>query len=311
MFDNRVLIMADLEGLRKQLIKSAKESVRREFSGSDVHAFNAVNLLDDLDRVFNLMAEHCIEWHAVHFPELKELVSDNELILRLIAELGGRENFGQETVEAIVGDDELAGEISKAVNSSMGSKISEKDLKQVSTLAVNALRVKDQRKALEDYVDDLMLQTAPNLSQVAGSLLAARLIARAGSLRQLALMPSSAVQLLGAEKALFRHLRSKRKALPPKHGLIFQHSLIQQLKTWQRGSMARALAGKISIAARKDFFNMKENISGELQNGLQERFEKLEKKKEPARKPSVERFSRENPMRRPFRNFASFKKRKK
>jgi len=282
--------------LRRQLLKSAKEGVRLEFSGKDFPIVKAIGVLDDLDRVFNLMAEHCISWHSMHFPELKEFVSDNDQLLRLISELGKREEFEEENILKILGDEELAEKLSKAAKDSMGSDISEKDLAQISELAVNALRIKEERKKTEDFVEAKISGLAPNFSQVAGTLLAARLLAKAGSLKALALMPSSKMQTLGAEKALFRHLRTKGKALPPKYGLIFQHSLIQQLKPWQQGGMARSLAGKISIAVRKDFFNDKPKADSALNDKLQSRFSALEKKKQGVKKKTPEKFSRENPM---------------
>lgn len=289
--------VSSLENLRKGLIRKARESVRQELSGKEVHVVKAVGLLEDLDRIFNLLSEHCIEWYSVYFPELKESISDNEVLLKLIAELGSRENFEEEDTIAIVGDKETASEISKTSETSMGAELSEKDLMQISILAVNALKVKEERKNLEGYVEELMLETAPNLSQIAGSLLGAKLIAKANGLRALALMHSSAVQLLGAEKALFRHLKSHKRALPPKFGFIFQHSLVQQAKPAHKGAMARSLAGKISIAARRDFFSKgKERIDSELQSGLQERFGQLQKLPEKQKKKIQGSFSRENPM---------------
>lgn len=285
-----------LGALRKQLLKSAREGVRQEFSGKDFHIVKAIGLLDDLDRMFNLMAEHCISWHSSHFPELKELVTDNEQMLRLISELGKRENFEQENVSEILGDEDLAERVGKASASSMGSEVSEKELSQFSVLAVNALKLKEERKSIEDFVSEKMNSLAPNFSQLAGSLLAARLLAKAGSLKSLALMPASKIQTLGAEKALFRHLRTRGKALPPKYGLIFQHSLIQQLKPWQQGSMARSLAGKISIAVKKDFFSKEPKPDNSLNDSLQLRFNDLGKKKQPVKKSQDGKFSRENPM---------------
>ncbi|MDO8647332.1 MAG: NOP5/NOP56 family protein [Candidatus Diapherotrites archaeon] len=289
--------MAELDSLRNQLIKSAKESVRVELSSIDINVVKSVNLLEDLDRIFNLMAEHCIEWYSTHFPELKESVTDNEVLLKLIAELGSRENFEEESIIGILKDDELAKEISKTAGESMGALLSEKDLKQISELAVNALKIKAQRNELEVFVSETTAKIAPNFSELAGGLLAARLISKAGSLKQLAIMPSSKIQLLGAEKALFRHLRSKGKALPPKYGLIFQHSLIQQLKPWQQGAMARSLAGKISIAARKDFFKSSDKTSPGLNDELKARFDFLVKKQKKERNPALkDKYSRENPM---------------
>ena len=299
--------MENLEILRKQLLSKAKEQVVEEFSSPEIQLVKAVNLLEDLDRIFNLMAEHCIEWYSVHFPELRETIEDNALILKLVAELGKRENFEEEVLVQLVGEEELSREIFQASKNSIGSELSEKDFAEVLELSVNALRLKKQREQLESYIQEKALGIAPNLSQIAGALLASRLLSKAGGLKRLAMLDSSKIQLLGAEKALFRHLKTKRKALPPKHGLILQHSFLQQLKPWQRSAMSRALAGKIAIAARIDFFSPKSRADGKLQDSLQAVFEKCQKIPEkPQRQfPVLER------TRRPERKFfKKFNKRK-
>jgi len=122
-----------------------------------------------------------------------------------------------------------------------------------------------------------MEDVAPNIKSLVGSLLGARLIALTGGLTNLAKMPASTVQVLGAEKALFRSL--KTGARPPKHGMIFQHTLIHEAKRWQRGKMARALAGKLAIAARSDAFSGK-YIGDDLKAGLEKRIKEIQEKYE-------------------------------
>ena len=127
------------------------------------------------------------------------------------------------------------------------------------------------RQNLENYVESVMDEVAPNTKAVAGSLLGGRLIALAGGLMNLAKLPASTMQVLGAEKALFRSL--KTKARPPKHGIIFQHPLIHDAKRWQRGKIARALAGKITIAVRVDAFKGKfaaDDLNADLQKRVNE-----------------------------------------
>jgi nucleolar protein 56 len=131
------------------------------------------------------------------------------------------------------------------------------------------------RQSLEKHVEIIMDEVAPNTKAIAGSLLGARLIAIAGGLLNLAKLPASTMQVLGAEKALFRSL--KTKARPPKHGIIFQHPLIHDAKRWQRGKIARALAGKLSIAARVDAFNG--NYAGdEIKADLEKRVEEIKER---------------------------------
>ena len=169
----------------------------------------------------------------------------------------------------------MAKAIVDAAKKSMGSPIEDKVLKEVQLLALNALNIKEERIVLEKFIESEMQDIAPNFSKIAGPMLAARMLEEAGSIKKLALMPSSTIQMLGAEKALFRHLKN-HSVKPPKHGLIFMHSLIQKAGRDNRGKMARALAGKLSIAVRADYFD-KRDISKGLQESLDKRFAQLKK----------------------------------
>jgi nucleolar protein 56 len=161
----------------------------------------------------------------------------------------------------------------------MGADLVEQDLAEIQTLAKDVLNMYELRKDMENYVDRAMEDVAPNTRTIAGALLGARLIAIAGSLQNLAMRPASTIQVLGAEKALFRSL--KTGARPPKHGLIFQHALLHDAKRWQRGKIARVIAGKLAIAARADAFGGK-YVGDMLKAEVDHRIEEIrEKYKEP------------------------------
>ncbi len=164
----------------------------------------------------------------------------------------------------------------------MGADLYDTDMEQIQKMCERVLELYDARSDLEKYVDEVMKEVAPNTSALAGSTLGARLIAQAGRLEDLAKMPASTIQVLGAEKALFRSLTTG--ARPPKHGIIFQHVLIHGAKRRLRGKIARAFAGKLAIAVRTDAFSG--NYIGErLNEDLQERIEEINKKyKKPKRK---------------------------
>lgn len=161
------------------------------------------------------------------------------------------------------------------------------------------------RQELETYLEKTMEEVAPNTKALVGPLVGARLIAFAGGLTNLARKPASTIQVLGAEKALFRSL--KTGARPPKHGLIFQDTLLHDAKRWQRGKIARALAGKLAIAARADAFGGR-HISDELKTHLEKRIKEIQEKyaepppiteRKPKREmPRYERPRRERKMRR-------------
>jgi len=144
-------------------------------------------------------------------------------------------------------------------------------------LARASLSLRESRKGLEEFVTQAAEKLAPNLSSLAGPLLAARLISRAGSLRRLSELPSSALQLMGAEKALFKHLRGR--ASSPKHGLIYRHPAVSGAPRWQRGRISRTLAGKLAIAARMDYFGA--GLSPELKDALERRLDEIRRSRRP------------------------------
>jgi nucleolar protein 56 len=166
-------------------------------------------------------------------------------------------------------------QIADVAQKSMGADMEENDLAQIQTVCRDTLQLYDARQSLETYMDSLMEEVAPNTKALVGSLLGARLIALTGGLSNLARLPASTVQVLGAEKALFRSLKAGTR--PPKHGIIFQHTLIHEAKRWQRGKIARAIAGKLAIAARTDAYSNK-YIGDSLKAGLEKRIKEIQEK---------------------------------
>ena len=258
--------------LAKLRIKGASEK-------RDLIVAQGIQTLDDLDRTVNLFMGRLREWYGVYFPELDRLIEKHETYSRLVMNLGDRENYTIEGLEKENIPKERAQLVAKAAESSMGADIAERDLQQIQELARNVLSLYELRKNMDNYVDRTMEEMAPNVRAVAGALLGARLIAIAGSLQTLAMRPASTIQVLGAEKALFRSL--KTGARPPKHGLIFQHTLLHDAKRWQRGKIARVIAGKLAIAARADAFGG-HYIGDRLKADINKRLEEIrEKYKEP------------------------------
>lgn len=233
-----------MELVRRQLRAFAK---RR-----DLLAAQAIRAIDDLDKTFNLLAVRIREWYSVHFPELDQLVAVHEQYLRLVEELGSRENFTVEDMIRLGVSKEKAKVIEEKAQVSIGADISDFDIRPIQTLARMAREMRELRQELVRYIEAVMREVAPNVTALVGSLLGARLISLAGSLEELAKLPASTIQVLGAEKALFRALRYGGK--PPKHGVIFQHPDVNRSPRWQRGKIARALAGKLAIAAKVDAF---------------------------------------------------------
>jgi nucleolar protein 56 len=264
---------------RNVSLELAKLRIKGASEKRDLIVAQGIQTLDDLDRTVNLFMGRLREWYGVYFPELDRLIEKHETYCRLVMNLGDRESFTAENLEKENIPKERAALVAKAAELSMGADIAELDLEQIQALAKNVLDFYELRKNTENYVDRTMEEMAPNVRAVAGALLGARLIAIAGSLQNLAMRPASTIQVLGAEKALFRSL--KTGARPPKHGLIFQHTLLHDAKRWQRGKIARVIAGKLAIAARADAFGG-HFIGDDLKADINKRLEEIrEKYKEP------------------------------
>jgi nucleolar protein 56 len=269
----------------------AKQRVKGAVEKRDLIVGQAIQTLDDLDKAINLLMSHVREWYGVHFPELDRMMDKQETFARLVVNLGSRDNFTLENLKKEDIPDAKAEGVAKTAEKSMGADLEETDLNQIQALCRSMLNLYDLRQSLENYLDKTMDEVAPNTKLLAGSLLGARLIAISGGLMNLARRPASTVQVLGAEKALFRSLKTGTR--PPKHGIIFQHTLLHDAKRWQRGKIARALAGKLAIAARVDAFTQRD-IGKELKADLDKRVEEIrEKYAEPPPIPT-ERPKREN-----------------
>jgi nucleolar protein 56 len=285
---------------RNVSMELAKLRVKGAAEKRDLVIAQAIQTLDDLDRTVNLFMGRLREWYGVHFPELDRLIEKHETYARLVMNLGYRENFSFEALEKEGLPKEKAENTAQVAEKSMGAEMAKQDLTEIQALSKSVLELYELRKNMESYVDKTMEEVAPNTRAVAGSLLGARLIAIAGSLQNLAMRPASTIQVLGAEKALFRSL--KTGARPPKHGLIFQHALLHDAKRWQRGKIARVLAGKLAIAARTDAFGGR-YVGDALKADIDKRLAEIrEKYKEPPpppkEKPSRPERKRQRPERR-------------
>lgn len=263
----------------KVSVELTKMRVRKAGEKRDLVVAQAIQTIDDVDKTVNLFMGRIREWYGLHFPELDRIVEKHETYARLVVDLGRRDKFTVENLEKEDLPKNKAEQIAMVAEKSMGADLEDDDLTQIQTLCKNALQLYDMRQKLEGYMDSAMDKVAPNMKALVGSLLGARLIALTGGLINLAKMPASTVQVLGAEKALFRSL--KTGARPPKHGIIFQHTLIHEGKRWQRGKIARALAGKLAIAARSDAFSG--NYIGDgLKAAFERRIKEIQEKYEEA-----------------------------
>lgn len=291
--------------IREVTVELARVAVTAAAAKRDLYAVQAVRAIDDIDKTINLFAGRIREWYGLHFPELDRIVEKHDTYARLVADLGPRSNFTEENLEKEGIPKDKTQQIASAARKSMGASFPEEDLEWLRSFCKDTLELFKFREKAEDYVDDVMKGAAPNTAAILGPLLAARLMSIAGGLENLAKMPASTMQVLGAEKALFRSL--KTGARPPKHGVIFQYASIHQSPRWQRGKIARALSGKLAIAARVDAFGgdfMGDKLAKDLEKKISDIQEKYKEPpvrtldKEPAMRPRYEGRRRDQRRRR-------------
>ncbi|XP_071311988.1 nucleolar protein 56 [Agelaius tricolor] len=216
----------------------------------------SISLLDQLDKDINTFSMRVREWYGYHFPELIKIVPENSMYCRVAKFIGNRRELSEESLEGleeIVMDSAKAQAILEASRSSMGMDISPLDLINIESFSRRVISLSDYRKGLQEYLRSKMSQVAPSLSALIGEVVGARLISHAGSLTNLAKYPASTVQILGAEKALFRALKTRGNT--PKYGLIFHSTFIGRAAAKNKGRISRYLANKCTIASRIDCFS--------------------------------------------------------
>ena len=228
----------------------------RESVNNDALIIQTINSIDEINKNTNLLVKRLREWYSLYNPEVSNKVADHESFVSIIT----RKSKNQ-----------LLKELNVNESDSLGADLKEKDVSAILLLAAQLNNLYKLKKHYEEYLNQLEKDTCPNFMEVAGATIAAKLISHAGSLRRLVEMPSSTIQILGAEKALFRHMRNKKRNLPPKHGIIHEHQLIQKSKEEMHGKAARALADKLGIAVKIDYFKGK-FIGDKLKKGLVDKF---------------------------------------
>lgn len=255
----------------------SRAKVKFSVQKNDNHIIQAIAILDSLDKAINTFSMRVREWYSWHFPELIKIVSENQKYARLAVFIKDKKRLSDDDLHdlaAVVEDDEgIARSIIEAAKHSMGQDLSETDMENVVAFAERVVSLTTYRKTLHSYLVTKMSVVAPNLAALIGEIVGARLISHAGSLTNLSKYPASTVQILGAEKALFRALKTKGNT--PKYGLLYHSSFIGRAGPKNKGRISRFLANKCSIASRIDnFSDVPSTVFGDaLKQQVEERLE--------------------------------------
>ena len=273
-----------MQKLRDFAIQLSSTKITEVSESPDLHVIQSINTLDDTDKIINAISSRLREWYGLHFPELDNIIDSINGYAQIVL-AGKRKNMTDDVFVNAGFPDSKVQMLSLVREKSRGGDITDENLLMVQSLAKNILELFDMRKNLEEQIDTQMKEIAPNITAVLGTTVGARILAKAGSLVRLSSMPASTIQVLGAEKALFRALKTGSN--PPKHGLLFQHAVVHAAPRWQRGKIARAIAAKAAIAARVDVHGG--GLNNTLLDKLNIRVKEIEEKYEkPVKKPQQE-----------------------
>ena len=237
--------MKNLNKLRDLNIKETRRKIKESVK-EDILIIQAITHINDLNKAINILVKDLREWYSYYNPEFSHKTFDHK-----------------EFVESIIDKKD------SKTKDSMGGNLSENNLKPIYELDKHIIELYKLKEKQEKYIESMMKELCPNITAISGSIIGAKLILHAGSLKRLAILPSSTVQLLGAEEALFRHLKTHARC--PKYGVIHAHPLIARVKREDVGKAARALASKISIAAKVDY-NKGKFIGDQLMKGIEAKF---------------------------------------
>lgn len=285
----KLLKKQDEEDMKKAQLGLAhqysREQCAMDVNRQDKPIIQTIALIETMDKNINTFCMRLKEWFGWHFPELARIVTDNNIFSKVVHLIEKRDNVNEDIKEAlteILLDEDKAQQVIEAAKISMGQDMSDYDTVQVKKFSE---RVVDQivfREQLQEYLKDRMNAVAPNLTCLIGEMVGSKLIAHSGSLTNLAKYPASTIQILGAEKALFRALKTKGKT--PKYGLIFNSTFIGRAGQKNKGRISRYLANKCAIASRIDSFSEKQTGSSfgeKLKEQMEERLQFLASGKKP------------------------------
>lgn len=254
---------------RERIFAEMKQRMKAAYLSRDAILVYIDGMIEDLEKSLNLLFERLNEWYSIYFPELR--ISDRAKYCKLVLVIDKEDMKGsEERIKEVMG--EKAEDVIKSLGTSMGIDLLSKDVKKIQETAGKIIELERLKEDIEKYEEGVAKEVCPNMAEVGGAKIAAKLVAHVGGLQKLARLPASTIQVLGAEKALFRHL--KKHTRPPKHGIIFQHNAVHSAPRAVRGKIARTLATKLSIAAKMDAYG-KNFIGKELKEKMDAKIKEI------------------------------------
>ncbi|MEM3227366.1 MAG: hypothetical protein QXR58_01650 [Candidatus Micrarchaeaceae archaeon] len=275
--------MSDFEELRKKMIENAKKGITESYASEEYALMQAIAAYLQLSKSYNLLSERLSEWFGLYVPELK-VQSQKQLIELSTAFAEGK--VDNESIASILGSESNYRDVVKKINSTIGRKSKEEEKKVFAEFARLGRMTSAVLDSLEGYITAAANRIMPNVTYLTDAKIAAELLSKAGSLERLALMPAGTIQVLGAEKALFKHIKFGSK--PPKYGILFKLPKISSGRRDIRGKIARLYATKISIAVKADYFS-KHFIAKELKASLDDSIKRIESEPEKKRTEGTRR----------------------
>ncbi len=273
-------LKVDMERIRKEMINAAKAGIKSSYESEEYALIQAVNAINEIDRSYNLMFERLGEWYGIYFPELR--INNPSTLAKLVELVASKEGITTEDVEGIVGTNESAKEISEKMSNTIGREMAREEGSVLLAYAKLTEEISVLREVIKSYINSATERLLPNTVYLTDNMVAAELLSKAGSLERLVIMPAGTIQLLGAEKALFKHIKFGSK--PPKYGVLFSLPAISSARRDVRGKLARAYSAKIATALKADIIT-KRFIGEELKASLDKSVERILSSKPHARPP--------------------------
>ncbi|MCL4404449.1 hypothetical protein M1583_00470 [Candidatus Marsarchaeota archaeon] len=257
----------DFQELRKRMIKGAKEKIKLNYESEEYALIQSINAYNEALRSQNLFYERLTEWYGLYFPEIS--ISSPKALASLAMILNSDRDIGKEAIESAVSDPSKAESIANKLESSIGRRMGDEEKNVVVEYAKMLFEISDTIEKLDSYISAAVHRMLPNAAYITEDKIAAELLSKAGSMERLATFPASTIQLLGAEKALFKHIKFGSK--PPKYGVIFKLPEIANARKDVKGRIARLYAAKLAMALKADYYThnfIADKLKKDIEDGI-------------------------------------------